>query len=79
MHKILCFIAMKMDKTRAPPKRSITVVIVKIKKFHHLKQISDLNTPVAVITVGDEGAVRSTCPLGEEEKDEERWKFGWQQ
>ena len=35
-------------------------------------------------TVGDEGAVRSTCPLGEEEeeekeKEEERWKFGWQQ
>ena len=38
---------------------------------------------VHIFTVGDEGAVRSTCPLGgekeEEEKEEERWKFGWQQ
>ena len=24
-----------------------------------------------IFTVGDEGAVRSTCPLGEEEKEEE--------
>ena len=36
----------------------------------------------SIFTVGDEGAVRSTCPLGgekEEEENEERWKFGWQQ
>jgi len=35
-----------------------------------------------IFTVCDEGAVRSTCPLGdeeEEEENEERWKFGWQQ
>ena len=32
-----------------------------------------------IFAVGDEGAVRSTCPLGEEEENEEneeRWKFG---
>ena len=39
---------------------------------------------LTIFTVGDEGAVRSTCRLGEEEeqeeeKDEERWEFGWQQ
>ena len=32
---------------------------------------------LAIFTVGDEGAVRSTCPWGGEE--EERWKFGQQQ
>ena len=37
-----------------------------------------------LFTVGDEGAVRSTCRFGdededEEEKEEERWKFGSQE
>ena len=35
----------------------------------------------SIFTVGDEGAVRSTCRLGDEDEDgenEERWKFGWQ-
>ena len=43
------------------------------------------HTKFLIFTVGDEGAVRSTCPLGEKEEEEEkeeneeRWKFGWQQ
>ena len=50
------------------------------KPFQHC----DLCHDHKVFTVGDEGAVRSTCPLGEEEEkeeeeEEERWKFGWQQ
>ena len=43
---------------------------------------STINSPSndTIFTVGDEGAVRSTCPWGgENEEDEERWKFGWQQ
>ena len=42
-----------------------------VYKGHH--EISILVVPI--FTVGDEGAVRSTCPLGEEDEEEERWKF----
>ena len=42
-----------MRKDRAPPKRSKTVVLAKMQKLHHLKQISELNTPVEVIFNGN--------------------------
>ena len=38
---------------RAPPKRSKTVVLAKMQKLHHLKQISELNIPVGVIFNGN--------------------------
>ena len=38
---------------RAPPQRSKTVVLAKMQKLHHLKQISELNIPVGVIFNGN--------------------------
>ena len=38
---------------RAPPKRPKAVVLAKMQKLHHLKQISELNTPVGVIFNGN--------------------------
>ena len=45
--------AMIWVHTRAPPKRSKTVVLAKMQKLHHLKQISELNIPVGVIFNGN--------------------------
>ena len=47
---------------------------------YHISALLDITKHI--FTVGDEGAVRSTSRFGDEEdeeKDEERWKFGSQQ
>ena len=38
---------------RAPRKRPKTLVLAKMKKLHHLKQISELNAPVGFIFNGN--------------------------
>ena len=38
-----------LGRSRAPPKRPKTVVLGKMQKLHHLKQISEMNNPAGVI------------------------------
>ena len=38
-----------IEVPRAPPKRPKTVVLGKMQKLHHLKQISEMNNPAGVI------------------------------
>ena len=84
------FATVLITETRHAAKLKITNLRIKIESSLESDEYLQTRKSVSILpynsffTVGDEGAVRSTCRLGdededEEEENEERWKFGWQQ